>query len=272
MVQHGSDVALALGNGEVLTLQNVQIGDFTANDFTFDGLNGPPVVVQPFNLPTSGKSTTSILGGINSNLLTGTAGNDSINGGYGADTMQGGADDDIYAVDNAHDAVVEKPGQGIDTVDCRVASYTLPANVENMILKGVAAHNVTGNALANLMIAGYGNDTVNGGGGNDIIKAGFGADVLTGGAGNDMFVFSNVGAERTITDFHIGDDLLDLRPLLASYAGNNPLADGVLAIAADGAGGTLLSADPTHSGTMHELVALQGVTPDMLHIGYDLIW
>ena len=276
MTQHGSDVALDLGNGDVLTFQNTHIGDFTANDFTFHGLNDPPlaspVAVQPFALPNGGAFTSNIKGDSKANLLTGTDGNDRINGSYGADTMKGGAGDDQYFVDNSGDHVVENPGEGIDLVTCDIASYTLTANVENLNLRGASDHKATGNALGNIIRASSANDTIGGAGGNDMIYAGVGADVLTGGAGNDMFIFTKLGARSTIADFHIGQDLLDLRPLLPHYNGSDPLADGVLAISANGPHGTLISADPTLSGTMHDLVALQGVTPDMLHMAYDLIW
>ena len=176
---------------------------------------------------------------------------------------------------HAPDNVVENPGAGIDTVLCKATSYTLAPNVANLTLVGNYAHNVVGNELNNLITASNtGNDTINGGAGNNIIKAGTGADVLTGGAGHDMFVFSAVGAGSRVTDFHAGEDLLDLRPLMkaAGYAGTDPVADHSLALASDGAGGTEVMADPTHSGTMHNLVDLQHVALSSLHVGVDLLW
>jgi Ca2+-binding RTX toxin-like protein len=212
------------------------------------------------------------------NTLTGTSGNDHIDGVRdvrgGADTMIGGAGDDTYVVNNSNDKVVEGIGQGVDTVISKVTSYTLPANVENLTLQGSSAHNVVGNELNNLITASNANDTINGGAGNDIIKAGTGADILTGGAGHDMFLFSAVGAGSRVSDFHAGEDLLDLRALMkaAGYVGTNPVADHSLALASDGAGGTEVMVDPTHSGTMHGLVDLQHVALANVHVGIDLLW
>ena len=62
--------------------------------------------------------------------------------------MTGGAGNDTYAVDNAGDVVVEASGEGADTVSSSV-TYTLAANVEDLVLTGSANLNGTGNTLAN---------------------------------------------------------------------------------------------------------------------------
>ena len=54
MTQVGADAVLNFANGETLTFQNENIGDLTANDFTFAGRP------RPFALPTSHGSTTTI--------------------------------------------------------------------------------------------------------------------------------------------------------------------------------------------------------------------
>jgi Ca2+-binding RTX toxin-like protein len=240
--------------------------------------SGGAATVQPFDLPVSGASTTVIDGDKHPDTLTGTSGNDYIDGvlnvGNTGDTMTGAAGDNTYVVNNNHDQVVENTGQGIDTVLLKATSYTLAANVENLTSLGSVAHNIVGNQLDNLITAGGGNDTINGGAGNDIIKAGGGADVLTGGTGHDMFAFSAVGAGSKVTDFHPGEDLLDLRLLMKAigYTGTDPVADHTMALVPDGAGGTEVTVDPTHSGTMHNLVDVQHVAGANLHVGTDLLW
>jgi Ca2+-binding RTX toxin-like protein len=147
--------------------------------------------------------------------------------------------------------------------------------VENLTLSGNFAHTVTGNALNNIITASAtGNDTITAGSGNDIIKAGTGADVLSAGAGNDMFVFSAVGVGSQITGFQLGQDLLDIRLLMkaAGYTGSDPVADHSLALVSDGAGSTEVRVDPSHTGTMHNLVDLHAVAPTAVHVGTDLLW
>ncbi len=146
--------------------------------------------------------------------------------------------------------------------------------MENLILDGPTAQRANGNNLNNVIIAGVADDTINGGAGNDIIRLGKGAYALTGGAGDNIFDFK-VGDASTshITDFHVGQDLIDLRPITAAVNhGYDPMADGILAIAPDGHGGSIISIDPTHSGTMHALADLAGVTPNMLIVGADILF
>ena len=134
-----------------------------------------------------------IYGSNSGDVLFGYAGNDYLDGRAGADIMRGGLGNDTYIVDNTGDLVEEAASAGTDTVQSSI-SYTLGANVENLILTGSGVINGTGNGLnnvitgngsANLIDGGNGSDTLNGGSGNDRLIGGNGNDNLNGGAGAD---------------------------------------------------------------------------------------
>jgi hypothetical protein len=101
------------------------------------------------------------------NQITGNSANNVITGGSGIDTMTGGLGNDTYAVSDATDVVVENLNEGIDTVSSRALSYTLAANVENLILTGTAAIDGTGNALDNQLTGNSANNILIGGLGKD---------------------------------------------------------------------------------------------------------
>lgn len=161
--------------------------------------------------------------------------NDTLDGGTGADTMAGGAGNDIYFVDSNADVVMENAGEGTDKVYSSIASYTLSAGVENLVLQAGAISG-TGTGEANTIIVddlnsanvslfgmdgkdkltgGTGNDSLDGGAGNDTLAGGAGADTVTGGTGNDRFVFNfadiATGATHdSIADFTHANDKIDL--------------------------------------------------------------
>jgi Ca2+-binding RTX toxin-like protein len=153
------------------------------------------------NVLTGNAGANLLAGGDGNDTLSGGAGNDTLDGGAGNDTLIGGAGDDTYVVDVVGDSVTEALNEGTDTVQSAV-TYTLGANVENLVLTGSAAINgtgntganvLTGNAGANLLAGGDGNDTLSGGAGNDTLDGGNGADALTGGAGDDTYVVDAAG-------------------------------------------------------------------------------
>jgi len=115
--------------------------------------------------------------------LIGNAGANTLNGGGGADTMNGFAGNDNYVVDHAGDRIAEVTNGGNDTLYASV-SYVLAANVSVEYLStasqaGIAAVNLTGNNINNIL---FGNQGAN------ILNGGAGSDMLIGYGGNDSYV------------------------------------------------------------------------------------
>lgn len=168
-----------------------------------------------------GDNDDRLYGGNGGDTLIGGAGNDTLNGGAGGDGMTGGADNDLYVVDDFGDFINEVSGEGVDTVNLiNINNYSLPNEVENLLITGTAAINAFGNSLGNTMTGNGGvnqlqgqdgadtlngmggndnlqggndNDTLNGSAGNDTLDGGTGADTMNGGAGNDEYVVDDSG-------------------------------------------------------------------------------
>lgn len=131
----------------------------------------------------------SLTGSANNDELRGFGGNDVIDGGAGNDQMFGGLGDDLYMVDSELDVVAEFTGEGTDTVNTTLASYTLAINVENL----------TGSlSTGQTLIGNIGNNVITAGAGADILRGGAGADVLNGGAGQDTADYSTSSTGVTI--------------------------------------------------------------------------
>lgn len=125
-----------------------------------------------------------LLGREGDDTLFGTPGNNWLDGGTGADTMTGGAGNDAYIVDEAGDVVVEAAGGGYDRVIASL-DWTLGAELERLVLSGIADLDGTGNALANRLEGNAGANRLDGGEGDDLLFGGAGDDTLLGGLGND---------------------------------------------------------------------------------------
>ena len=161
-------------------------------------------------------------GGAGDDILNGGAGYDGLEGGAGADTLSGGADDDVYYVDNSGDQVIELANEGSDWAETTI-SFSLPANVEHLILAGAAALNGTGNGLANSLWGNGAANSLDGEAGDDLLAGLGGADNLTGGTGNDIFAWYEVSESQgsaidQIADFTKGQDKIDLSGIDANSA------------------------------------------------------
>jgi Ca2+-binding RTX toxin-like protein len=206
------------------------------------------------NLTLIGSGAINGTGNALNNLITGNGLANVLEGGAGVDTLIGGAGNDTYVVDlivkgsgikasvALEDTVVEKAGQGDDTLVLRMgtdainaftgkAAVTLGANLENLDASDTGNLNLslTGNAGNNLIIGNLGDNTLNGGAGDDQLQAGagglntliggLGADTMFGNSGKDTFKFNTLkelglnDQQDVIHNFTSGIDQLDFSAL-----------------------------------------------------------
>ena len=167
----------------------------------------------------------TLLGGADDDLLFGGAGNDMLDGGtqtttLTGDRLYGGTGDDILIVDSMYDVVIDRAGEGFDTVLVRDASggYRLPAGAEIELLAAydptstVQTFELYGNELANEIRGNSRGTFISGGGGDDVLDGLAGSDTLLGGPGADIFAFTTAlfsNVDR-LDDFAPGIDRIAL--------------------------------------------------------------
>ncbi len=133
------------------------------------------------NILSGNELANKLEGKAGRDTLLGSAGNDTLDGGLGVDRLAGGQGDDTYLVNSRSDIIVELANEGIDTVRAS-ASYTLPSNVEHLVLEEGGDFSAGGNSLDNHL---WGNAGAN------VLAGGLGRDTLEGGLGNDTYVISD---------------------------------------------------------------------------------
>lgn len=122
------------------------------------------------------------------NTIIGNAGDNGLIGGGGADVLRGLGGDDTYIVETADTRVLERVGDGVDTVYTTV-SYHLETGSEIEILtvydrSTTIALRLDGNEFSNVIYGNAGNNSLIGGGGDD---------TLYGMAGDDSYIVDSAG-------------------------------------------------------------------------------
>jgi serralysin len=149
------------------------------------------------NLTLLGTASIDGTGNAANNVLIGNDGANRLDGGAGADSLSGGGGNDTYIIDSEGDRVTELANGGTDNVYSSV-SFSLGANVENLVLTGAAPINGTGSLDANILIGNSADNRLLGGDGHDILVGGAGNDYLDGGSGNDIASFEGTTTSLSI--------------------------------------------------------------------------
>ena len=199
-------------------------------------------------------------GGAYSGFVTGTGGSTAW-AGAGEDIVYGGGGDDILG-----------GGAGADEVYAGAGNDIIYAGVgdDDEIFNGGGGNDTIFN--------GGGNDTVDGGTGDDVLWGGGGDDEITSGAGSDIIGFIAGNGNDTVTDFTLGEDVLDLQAFSGTFADAAAVVDamadipgGVKLTLASGQVVTLLGLTSTDFATAEEpWVNLSG-TPEALPAGATYI-
>jgi len=184
-----SDTLAGLGFNDTLiagaAVDTLIGGTGVAVDFV---ANSASDVVQLQSKPGSDTLSSSasfvLPSGVNTLILTGTAplqgtgsgGNDTLVSNSGVDTLIGNGGNELFIVNNASDVIQDNHPPIADTVQSAF-SFTLPANVDNLILTGTAALTGTANAGTDGLV--------------NTLTSNTGIDTLIGGTGNDIFILNN---------------------------------------------------------------------------------
>ncbi len=145
-----------------------------------DGLVNDNGVFEFGEAITTNSMSDQIWAGAGDDLLITGAGDDRLGGGPGHDEIYSGAGNDVIFSSSGNDYV--QAGAGDDEI-----------------------------------FSGSGDDTVSSGSGDDTLWGCAGDDLLTGNEGVDAFIFAVGNGTDTITDFELGEDILNLGAVATNF-------------------------------------------------------
>ncbi|HUA55204.1 MAG TPA: family 16 glycosylhydrolase [Candidatus Sulfotelmatobacter sp.] len=257
MAQIGPDVVLTTGTHGTLTFENAALGSFTPNN-----------VELPLSLPASPAPVNYVAATATGQILTANEPDSQISSHWGGVTMVGSQGGNTYMIADPTD-IVEQAAVGTNTVDSWAHSYTLPANVQNLVIEATGGATAIGNTQNDMLTGNVGNDSLVGGSANNVLIGGGGSDTFTGGGGSNLYVFGPADHDALITNFAVGRDHLDLRAVIAALSpSTSPIEADHVSLQAAG-NGTAVMITPGGAAPAHTLVELQGVAPGALHPEVD---
>lgn len=232
-------ISAANGSGIIITKADVTMtnnGEIVAATVGVDAVGGGGKLVNSGSITGLqqayfGSAVTDTV--INSGTLNGAVslgGGDDIfrsKGGHVNGIINGGGGDDRYYVDDIHTKIYEDSLGGYDRIYSAV-SWTLGDYQDEATLTGKHNTKLIGNDFGSTLTGNAGNNRIIGLFGSDAITGGRGNDVLTGddtvismSDTGDIFIFKNHSGHDVITDFHNGEDAINL----ANYKGIEDFSD-----------------------------------------------
>jgi Ca2+-binding RTX toxin-like protein len=181
------------------------------------------------HLTLTGSLNASGTGNDLDNTLRGNSSDNRLEGARGMDTLVGGRGDDVYVdvdpyidgmlVTYTPDTIIEAAGEGYDTIEAKAYDYTLPDNVERLVLLLTptfsfydsvlrryvpSARDAIGNALDNVLDASRVMPDA-----PVILDGGAGADAYIGHAGPDTYRLTDPGDHIVSTGDTILKDIVE---------------------------------------------------------------
>ncbi|HEY9629647.1 MAG TPA: Ig-like domain-containing protein [Coleofasciculaceae cyanobacterium] len=222
-----------------------------------------------------GGNNDTLKGGLNSDSMRGGSGNDVLKGGNGVDRLEGGAGNDKLDGGRSNDKLDGgrgkdnlKGGLNHDVLNGRQGGDSLNGGRGHDRLKGGSGSDfIKGDRDNDKLFGGGQADRLIGGSGNDQLTGGRGDDTLTGGIGRDRFIYTKFGEKLgdRITDFQVGQDLLDLGRLLSKVnAGSTATSPQVQLMQMGANTAVRVDLNGKASGGFQTLVTLENVTATTL--------
>lgn len=171
----GDGTEILLTDGTSILLNSVDSQAFQQSEEVFLGLLQSP---------------SSSEGNADDETLTGSTDNETISGNGGDDVLEG-----VSGIDQLFG------GEGNDSLFGNIADNST----------GDGHDLLSGGAGDDLLKAAGGENTLLGGAGNDTLVADAGDNAMSGGEGADVFVLSDAVQTLLVSDFAVGEDVLDLR-------------------------------------------------------------
>ena len=230
-------------------------------------------------------TTFTGIGNALDNLITGSAGADSLNGGDGNDTLLGGGTNALNNLLSAADTINGGAGNDTATFDNLTAGISISLlsqgtnqNVTNGLVNLVGIENLVGTGFADTLTGDVNANRIDGGAGDDTVVGGGGNDTLAGGNGVDTvsFAASTAGVAVSLrtgiaSGTNIGTDSLGgFENLIGSGFADNLEGDSGANLISAGAGSDTvlggLGNDTVDGGAGTDIVVFGGAMEDYTFI------